>query len=213
MDDENEKRAHVLVVSFPIQGHINPLLQFSKLLASKGLKVTLIIPSSTTEYSPSATPSSISVVHIPKGYEDGDTLSIDERLQRFFTVVTRALGEFIRKQVESEFPPKVLVYDSTLAWALDIAHEHGLHAAPFFTQPCMVNAIHYLANHGQLKIPAQGPFRLIPSTPQLETSDLPSNITDTESHPVLMSLVLNQFSNLERARWILVNTFFELEEE
>jgi hypothetical protein len=41
-----EKRAsesHVLVLPLPLQGHINPMLQFSKLLASKGLKVTLII--------------------------------------------------------------------------------------------------------------------------------------------------------------------------
>jgi hypothetical protein len=33
--------AHVLVLPFPTQGHINPMLQFSKRLASKGVKVTL----------------------------------------------------------------------------------------------------------------------------------------------------------------------------
>ncbi|PKI78105.1 UDP-glycosyltransferase 74E2-like [Punica granatum] len=210
----NDKgKAHVLVVTYPLQGHINPLLQFSKRLASKGPKVTLILPSSTIKFPPGATPSSISVAHIPDGYKEGETLTVDEHLQRFQTVVSRNLSEFIREQVESDFPPKVLVYDSILVWALDIAREHGLLGVPFFTQSCVVNAIYYLVNHGQLEIPPRGPFNSMPSAPPLEVSDLPSMITDIESYPILLSLVINQFSNLERAKWILVNTFFELEEE
>ncbi|CAI9112405.1 OLC1v1012853C1 [Oldenlandia corymbosa var. corymbosa] len=36
-------KSHVLVLTLPAQGHINPLLQFSKLLASKGIiKVTIV---------------------------------------------------------------------------------------------------------------------------------------------------------------------------
>ena len=36
-------RSHVLVVPLPGAGHINPMLQFSRRLVSKGLKVTFII--------------------------------------------------------------------------------------------------------------------------------------------------------------------------
>ncbi|CAI9108458.1 OLC1v1008047C1 [Oldenlandia corymbosa var. corymbosa] len=32
-----------LVISLPTQGHINPLLQFSKLIAAKGIKVTVVL--------------------------------------------------------------------------------------------------------------------------------------------------------------------------
>ena len=37
---------HVIVFPFPVQGHINPMLQFSKQLASSGLRVTLATTSS-----------------------------------------------------------------------------------------------------------------------------------------------------------------------
>lgn len=33
---------HVMLVSFPSQGHINPLLRLGKLIASKGLLVTFV---------------------------------------------------------------------------------------------------------------------------------------------------------------------------
>ncbi|KAI5314926.1 hypothetical protein L3X38_044102 [Prunus dulcis] len=35
-------KAHCLVLPYPSQGHINPMLQFSKLLVHKGVKVTLV---------------------------------------------------------------------------------------------------------------------------------------------------------------------------
>jgi pathogen-inducible salicylic acid glucosyltransferase len=35
-------RAHCLVLTYPTQGHINPMLEFSKRLEHKGVKVTLV---------------------------------------------------------------------------------------------------------------------------------------------------------------------------
>ncbi|KAK3018021.1 hypothetical protein RJ639_004741 [Escallonia herrerae] len=39
-----EALSHVFLVSFPGQGHVNPLLRLGKLLASKGLLVTFSTP-------------------------------------------------------------------------------------------------------------------------------------------------------------------------
>ncbi|GKV04398.1 hypothetical protein SLEP1_g16556 [Rubroshorea leprosula] len=52
--------SHVLVFPFPAQGHINPMLQFSKRLASKGLRVTLI--NVTTSAKPLQLPTSSIVI-------------------------------------------------------------------------------------------------------------------------------------------------------
>lgn len=47
----------------------------------------------------------------------------------------------------------------------------------------------------------------LPGLPPLEKSDFPSFISVPGSNPELFSsLILNQFSNLDRADWILVNT-------
>ena len=36
----SNQKGHVIVLTYPAQGHINPLLQFAKCLNSKGLKAT-----------------------------------------------------------------------------------------------------------------------------------------------------------------------------
>jgi pathogen-inducible salicylic acid glucosyltransferase len=40
MEEKNNK--HVLMVPYPSQGHLNPMLQFSKRLSTKGVKVTMV---------------------------------------------------------------------------------------------------------------------------------------------------------------------------
>ena len=35
--------AHVLIVPFPAKGHMNPMVQFAKRLASKGVATTLVL--------------------------------------------------------------------------------------------------------------------------------------------------------------------------
>ena len=71
---EKEKRAHqthCIVLPYPSQGHINPMLQFSKRLVDKGAEVTLaatrfISKSLFRDSSP------IAVETISDGYDEGD---------------------------------------------------------------------------------------------------------------------------------------------
>ena len=42
MESQTQTQPHILVLPYPIQGHINPMLQFSKRLASKGPRVTFV---------------------------------------------------------------------------------------------------------------------------------------------------------------------------
>ncbi|KAK8614836.1 hypothetical protein V6N13_068625 [Hibiscus sabdariffa] len=42
MNQENVSRTKVLILPFPLQGRINPMLQFAKRLISKGLDVSLV---------------------------------------------------------------------------------------------------------------------------------------------------------------------------
>lgn len=100
-----------------------------------------------------------------------------------------------------------------MPWALEIAQRFGLRGAPFFTQSCAVSAIYYHVYEGNFKLPLEGVAVALPSMPLLETNDLPSFISDTGTYPGLLSLVINQFSNIQKADWLLFNTFDKLEEE
>lgn len=211
---ERTGEAHILAIPYVIQGHLNPLLQFLKRLASKGLTITLLIPSSTRRFSTDSPAQSyrITVEYIDDGSAEGEIISMDARLKRFQTTVSQSLSQTIRRLLQSDFPPKVLVYDSVMPWALDVALHHGLHPAPFFTQPCAVNAIYYMVHHG-LEIPIHGPVDF-PPMGMLQETDMPSFVTNhVDLYPGLLKLVLGQFLNFEKAKWHLVNSFLELEEE
>lgn len=207
------QQQQVLILPFPLPGHINPMLQFSKRLVSKGLEVTLVTFSAGNKA-------------LAAGGEDGpvkielisDDLSEHHclekpgaYLERLKEVVTLRLPQIIAKLGIS-----CLVYDSVFPWALDIAKQQGLVGAPFFTQSCAVNTIYYNVHEGFLKIPLAGDGRSsfsFPGLPVLGEYDLPSLVYDAETYPVISEVQFNQFSNFGEADWVLINTFTTLEEE
>ncbi|GLU17906.1 hypothetical protein SLE2022_342530 [Rubroshorea leprosula] len=203
--------SHVLVFPFPVQGHINPMLQFSKRLASKGLRVTIIIVSSPTK--PMQLPlSSINMESI--AFEEGEKEDeVEHYLQLYHATIPGRLAELIEKKNISQYPAKFVVYDSVMPWVLDVARSAGIDGAPFFTQSWGVNVIYYHLHLGTFKVPLEEPVAALPSMPKLEAIDLPSFVRDTSAYPGLGSLLIAQFSNLEEARWIFCNTFDKLEDE
>ncbi|XP_048140833.1 mogroside IE synthase-like isoform X2 [Rhodamnia argentea] len=213
---------HVLVLAHPVQGHINPVLQFSKRLASKGLKVTFLIPISTRKSLNLVNAGSIRVEYISDGFDnvEADKLITDEYLDHFRLSVSRSLSNFIQKhQCCKESPAKVLIFDSIDSWVLDVAMEHGMHGASFFTQSCVVSWIYYLVHHGTVKLPlkvVEGQGCVLSDPPLmsvLRLNDFPSFVADVHKYPAILKIVLGQFSNIQKAKWLLFNTFTELEYE
>ncbi|KAK2995875.1 hypothetical protein RJ640_029600 [Escallonia rubra] len=206
-------KTHVLVFPFQAQGHMNPMIQFSKRLASKGLKVTLVV----TKKSLQSQDSSIKVEHIADFLEDGNQMidSVESFVESFRVAVSRGLPELIEKQNSLGCPVKVVVYDASMPWVLDIAHQLGLYGAVFSTQSCAVGAVYYHMHKGSLKNigPVEGSTVSLPSMPLMETKDLSSFIYDEGSYPSMLRLVVNQFSTFEKADWRLFNTFDKLEGE
>ena len=210
-----ERKIHILVIPYPLQGHINPMLQFSKRLASKGPRVTFIAASRISKSIQAHKSSSINFETISDGSEEAQDLeNIVEKLKRFKSKVSQNLPKLIEKHNSSKYPPKFLVYDSVLPWALNVARQSGLDGAPFFTQSCVVNTIYYHAHQGTLQMPLEeGSSISLPSIPSLGINDMPSIFRDMESYPSELNVVVSQFSNFQEANWLLCNTFNELEDE
>lgn len=220
---ESEKRvpeadAHIMVLPFHSQGHINPMLQFSKRLASKGLKITLVMvrTSNTTDQSMiSSQTGSINIEIIPEVFErrkEGE--SIEDSMERFRVLASKGLADLARKRSNVN-PPKILIFDSVLPWAQGIAEVLGLDGIPFFTQSCAVSAIYIHFYKGLFNTPLEEESTIsMPFMPLLRVHDLPSFVNvKTSSDSALLELVLSQFSNFQNAKWILFNTFDKLEEQ
>ncbi|XP_059445918.1 UDP-glycosyltransferase 74F2-like [Corylus avellana] len=208
--------AHVLALPYPTQGHINPMLQFSKRLASKGVKATLA--TTVFIYNSMQPPSSESVQFdtISDGHDEGgfaQAESIPSYLARMEAIGSKTLADIIIKNKDTAHPVDCIIYDPFLPWALEVAKKFGLVGAAFFTQTCAVNLIYYYVHHGLLKLPISSTPISIPGLPPLELQDMPSFVSVSGSYPAYFEMVLNQFSNTDKADWVLVNTFYKLEVE
>ncbi|KAI3930335.1 hypothetical protein MKW92_050002 [Papaver armeniacum] len=197
------KSGHVLVLPLPVQGHINPILQFSKRLVSKGIKVTLFT-SIFASKSVKTGAGSVSVVSFSDGFDEtGLTkLSGDNYMEKFRAAVLKHLPELIEKQERLGCPIRWLVYDSL-----------GLLGAVFYTQSSSVNAIYYQVSKGLIPLPVEGPTPSVPGFPLLQPHELPSFVYKPDSYPAILAAVLEQFSNIDEADWLLFNTYDKLEQE
>ena len=102
--EETEYRGHVVVLPYPSQGHINPLLQFAKRLASKGVKATI----ATTRYTlKSICSANVGVEPISDGFDESgfaQAKNVDLFLKSFKANGSRTLSELIRKFQDSDGP-------------------------------------------------------------------------------------------------------------
>ncbi|KAI4354093.1 hypothetical protein L6164_002992 [Bauhinia variegata] len=210
--------AHCVVLAYPAQGHLNPLLQFAKRLNHRGVKITLVSTHffwksiSTKQLSLS----SLTIESISDGYDDAGqegAESLKVYLEKFWEVGPQTLNQLLHKLAESGCPADCVVYDSFLPWALDVAKDNGLVGAPFLTQSCAVNDIYFHAHKGLIKVPLSEEKYLLPGLVELEPCDMPSFISVYGSYPVVWQLVVDTFANIGKADWVLSNSVYELEEE
>ncbi|XP_019104191.2 UDP-glycosyltransferase 74E2 [Beta vulgaris subsp. vulgaris] len=219
------KGAHILVLPYPLQGHINPMLQFSKRLASKGLQVTVIITSSLSNQlltpQTNFTSSPLEFLRIFDGFE-GEPIKddIEAYLEHLKVCISESLFELLKHYKQNNTSlhptPKMVIYDAFMPWILEVVRKCGLEGAPFFTQSCVVNTIYYHAYNGDLSTSLRGSDLVsLPSVGSLlRVDDLPSFVSTPSLYPVaLVKLLLDQFSNLKELNCLFVNTMDMLEIE
>ncbi|XP_021733458.1 UDP-glycosyltransferase 74G1-like [Chenopodium quinoa] len=214
---------HVLVLPYPSQGRINPMLQFSKRLAHKGIKPTLSptfcfskmmdTTAISTHYGPT-----INVRPISDGFDDGGFIqagSISAYLDGLKTFGPKTLAQLIEKLAEEGDPVKAIIYDGLFPWALDVARKFGLSGVLFFPESCSVSSVYYHVHCGLIKVPLMGlsPTTVsIPGVPELQPSEAPSFVANG-SHPEWLAWLLRQFSDVDKVDWVLCSVFYDMEKE
>ncbi|NP_001150551.2 indole-3-acetate beta-glucosyltransferase [Zea mays] len=218
----SDQSVHVLLLPFPTQGHINPLLQFGKRLAGRaGVRCTLaatrFVVSSTKP-----TPSSVHVAVISDGCDEGGPAEVGGMGARYFERLESAgsetLDELLRSESALGRPVHVVVYDAFAPWAQRVARRRGAACAAFLTQTCAVDIVYAHAWAGRVPVPplplrpeeARG-LALAGLSTQLEVDDMPTFLGDTRFPPCFRELLMNQFLGLDTADHVLVNSFYDLE--
>jgi pathogen-inducible salicylic acid glucosyltransferase len=219
MASSDQRNIHVLLIPFPIQGHINPLLQFGKRLASHGgirctFAATRFVVNSTKP-----PPSSVHVAVFSDGCDGGGPDELGgvgaPYFERLESVGSETLDALLRSESEQGRPVHVVVYDALVPWALGVARRRGASCAAFLTQTCAVDIVYAHAWAGRVPPPAllqpEDIRGLDGLSCELEMSDMPTFLTDTSCHPSFRGVLVNQFLGLDTADHVLVNSFYDLE--
>jgi hypothetical protein len=207
--------AHVLILPYPSQGHINPMLQFAMNLTSKGPKVTLVTTSYITN-SIKAETGNVSIASISDGYDDGGVQSapnLEAYLDSLEVVGSKTLMEIIKKYNQSIEPFTCMVFDTCVPWGDKVARSIGLSTIAFSVQSCTVSAIYHLVNKGILDVPEPGMVIENSWLKSMKRSEFPTFAFKDGSYPIPTVLALNQFNGSTKNDWVLFNSCDELEPE
>lgn len=218
MEAEKEE-IHVLMVSFSAQGHINPLLQLGKRLISKGLHVTLattelvrhrMLQSSSSAISTAA---GIQLAFFSDGFSlDYDRGSnIDHFMDTFGAAGPVNLSALIAGRKFS-----CIICNPFVPWVADVAAEHGIPCAMLWIQPAMLFAIYYRFYNNLNPFPTSENHSMtveLPGIPVLKTEDLPSFVLPSNPFGSFQKLLAGLFQNMNKMKWVLCNSFYELEKD
>ncbi|XP_010460183.1 PREDICTED: UDP-glycosyltransferase 74B1 [Camelina sativa] len=215
-ETKTKLKAHVVILPYPVQGHLNPMVQFAKRLVSKTVKVTI---ATTTYTASSITTPSLSVEPISDGFDfiplGIPGFSVDTYSESFKLHGSETLTRVIENHKSTDSPIDCLVYDSFLPWGLEVARSMNVSAAAFFTNNLTVCSVMRKFSNGELTLPADSnwaTFR-VRGLPSLSYNELPSFVgRHWSTHPEHGRVLLNQFLNHEDADWLFVNGFEGLEE-
>lgn len=223
MEIENIK-GHVLVLSYPSTGHTNPMLQFSKNIASRGLLVTFV----TFSYNHHRVIQAkvyLQRLKLPIQFECiPDDLPQDHTLDSNISNVVfnhmnnmsgLELEQLIHRLNASGNAPPVgcVVYNPFLPWGRKVARKMNIPHALFWTQCTAVFTIYHHFYNGATWDSSQVPESVnvaIPSLPELKMGDLPMSFTSTVHN---LQIYLEQLEGLSDVSWVLANTFYELDHE
>ncbi|XVE68285.1 hypothetical protein DITRI_Ditri09bG0055500 [Diplodiscus trichospermus] len=224
---------HIVVVPYPAQGHVIPLMELSQNLAKQGFKISFI----NTEFNHKRVLDAfgkkidenglIHLVSLPDGLDDGeDRNQLGKLTETLGQVMPRELKEFIEKVNRSEDDKITCVLaDVFLTFALEVAAKLGIRRAvlspPSVLQLKLLLHIPKLIDDGLIDengtpVNQHMMLQLLPTTPTIH----PINflwLTVDKGDPTAQKFIFHFLKGvtkvLETADWVLCNSSLELEPE
>lgn len=226
LKEEVKEEIHVLMVSFSAQGHINPMLRLGKRLVSKGLDVTLALTEFTRQRmlksTTTTTTNCVSGIQL-EFFSDGFSLDYDRKtnLDHYMETLGKMgpinLSKLIQDRSQSGLGKfSCLISNPFVPWVADVAAEHGIPCALLWIQPSILYAIYYRFYNSLNQFPTlENPHMSVelPGLPLLNTEDLPSFVLPSNPFGSFPKLFSEMFQNMKKIKWVLGNSFHELEKD
>ncbi|XVE49256.1 hypothetical protein DITRI_Ditri01bG0068400 [Diplodiscus trichospermus] len=226
---EDREEIHLLMVTLPAQGHINPMLRLGKRLVAKGLHVTLattqvggqrmLKASAISTTGDTNVISGIRLLFFPDGFSlDYDRkTNLDHYMESLAKVGPGNISKLIKEYYhDTNKKLSCIISNPFVSWVVDAALENRIPCAMLWIQQCSLYAIYYRFYNKLNPFPTlTNPDMSIelPGLPLLHPEDLPSFVLPSNPFGSLPRMLSDMFQNMKRHKWVLANSFFKLEKE
>lgn len=137
---DQEKATHVVLVSYPIQGHVAPFIKLSYQLASRGIKVTLVVTEFLHARLMASQPEldgeqcdQVRLVAVPDGLPEEDPRSDERKVgESIFKVMPGHLENLLNKANLEGNQVTCIIADAIFGWALEFAEKREIKLAMFW---------------------------------------------------------------------------------
>ncbi|XP_062232642.1 gallate 1-beta-glucosyltransferase 84A24-like [Phragmites australis] len=220
-----QSRPHVLLVSFPLQGHVNPLLRLGGRLAAKGLLVTFTTfrhgglralrdDGACVDFGLGR----LRFEYLRDGTrcpDDPCYLDPSDMLRHVVDVGPSALDGLIRLQADAGRPVACVVNNPFVPWALDVAGGMGIPCAMLWIQSCAVLSLYYHFYSFPEAFPSEAEPDMpvaLPGLPTVAAEELPLMVRPEYAGTLWGEVLRAQLGEIKKTvSWVLVNTFDGLE--
>ncbi|XP_023742248.1 UDP-glycosyltransferase 83A1 [Lactuca sativa] len=221
-------RPHVLVIPYPAQGHVIPIMELAQWLVKQGIKVTFV----NTEVNHKLVTSNslvndgfgdlIQLVAVPDGLEPwedrSDLCKLTTSILQTMSCKLEELIETINKEDSNNV--SCIIADDGMGWAIKVAKKMGIRRAAFW--PASVATLAYVMSFQKLiddgivnnnGIPINDEMiQLAESMPPIKSTNLPwTCFKDLGTVKAFFKVVVEAVEAASLTEWFLCNSTTELE--
>ncbi|KAH7554488.1 hypothetical protein JRO89_XS12G0224300 [Xanthoceras sorbifolium] len=222
------RNPHVLVVPYPAQGHVIPLMKLSQSLVKHGIRITFV----NTEHNhkrllnsmatKDARRDQVSLVSIPdRPISKDNTSKLEQHIEEVTWFMPEKVKELI-EQISASDSDKItcVLADNLLGWAMDIAVEKGIKRAAFSpaaaTLVVLGSSIPKLIDEGIIDndgTPTKKQmFQLTPTIAAMNTAHFGwTCVGNKKVHKTLFGNMVRNNISMEQTDWVLCNSSYSLE--
>ncbi|KAF9624161.1 hypothetical protein IFM89_008099 [Coptis chinensis] len=219
-------RPHLLVVPFPAQGHVMPLMELSHNLVDHGFKITFV----NTEFSHKRIMSALSnnsysedfihLVSLPDGMEEGEDRNDLGKLFDTMANVMQGHLENLIKKINDSNKITCIVADKNMGWVLEVAQRMSIRKAAVWPASVVFAAVALhipkliedgiIGEDGSLL--KNQMIHLSPTTPAMNTSHLVWLCMGNQGlQETIFKAIVSNSRAVKLADYIICNSFSELE--
>ncbi|XP_047951710.1 UDP-glycosyltransferase 83A1-like isoform X2 [Salvia hispanica] len=222
---KSHAQAHIMMVAFPMQGHVIPLLELAQVLATHGIRTTFVNTDMVHDrvVNSLAGESLVGFVSVPDGLEPHERYVPGKLTEAVYTILPGKVQALIREINDGEdrhIKVSCLVYDQSIGSLHQVARDTGIRSVAFLPAAAalLVLGLHIPQLLRDGIIDDQGnpldssPLQLAPTMPIVNpTHFVWHTVRNTTLQKLILDVMRQNNHSINSADWVICNSARDLE--